>query len=77
MRCLNSKLPYKGVPVDFPPFYGTLNENELLMAQQIKRAIPVFTVYYHGIPLLAKVRCINSKLPNKGIPVDFPPVYGN
>ena len=32
--CLDSKLPNKGIPVDFPPVYGTLNKNQLLRAQQ-------------------------------------------
>ena len=32
--CLYSKLANKRIPVDFPPFYCILNENQLLRAQQ-------------------------------------------
>ena len=33
LRSIHSKLPKKGIPVDFTPVYGTLNENQLLAQQ--------------------------------------------
>ena len=56
------------------PAYGTLNENQLLGHNKTKRGIPIFTVYCHVIPLAG--RYLRPNLQNKGIPVDFPPVYG-
>ena len=45
----NSKLPYKGIPMDFPPGYRTLNEKQLLKAQQNQAedpAIPFAVAVY-------------------------------
>ena len=62
--------------MDCPPVYGTLNENQLVKAQQNQEGdndIP-FTVTIYLF--LAKIRFLTSKMPNNGIPVDFTPVYG-
>ena len=61
----------------FSPVYGTLNEKRLRIEGTTKpwgdTDIPFnVTVYL----ILAKIQCGFSKLPNKGIPVYFPRVYG-
>ena len=69
---LNSKMPNKGIPMDFPLVYGTLNENQLLRAQQNQRGRYRYTVYCHSIPLSRKNTMPLLKIA-KGMPVDLPP----
>ena len=62
----------------FRQFTVHQNENQLFRAQGTRprggyRYVPLAVTVYL---FLAKIRCFNSQLPNKGIPVDFSPVYG-
>ena len=40
--CLDSKLPNKGIPADFSPVHGTLNENKLFWAQRNQVRMPIY-----------------------------------
>ena len=52
------------MPVDFPPVYVALNENQLVRAQQNQKGdtdiIPITVTVYL---FLAKIRCRFSKMP--------------
>ena len=59
--------------VDFPPVYGTLNENKQLRAQQNQEGdTDTVTVYL----FLAKNTMSLFKTAKQRYTVDFPPVYG-
>ena len=74
--CLNAKMPNKGISVDISPFYGTLNENQLLRTQQNQEGDTDIPFLLSGYTYFwQEIRCRFSKPPNESIPVDFPPIY--
>ena len=69
--CLDEKLPNRGIPVDFVPVYGTLNENQLLLkAQQNQEGDIIPFILSPHTSFWRKIRCRFSK------PADVIPTCG-
>ena len=47
-------MPKKGIPVDFPSVYGTMNEKSAIEGTTKPRGGYRYTVYCHGISLSGK-----------------------
>ena len=60
--------------MDFPPVYGTLNENRLVRVNQ-EGDTDIYR-YLYGIPLSGKSTMSEFKTAKQRYTVDFPLVYG-